>query len=113
MDEYLLNFYQRLLNRRKLVEDEHFFSYFMNVLKSNGLDYKIRNRLLFEHLGFEFDAVSYHVESYQNPINDFVKMLEMDITPLEFYMKTTEIKLLNFVMEPSRLDYFWLKHYRG
>lgn len=113
MDEYESKKYISLINQRVPEEDEHFYSYFISVLKSNGLDFRTKNKILFDHLGFKFDAISYHIETYQNPINDFIEMIELNITPLQLYIKTTEIKLLNLVMEPCRLDYFWLKHYRG
>ena len=106
------SFSQFFMNKPILMEDETNISYMLRVGAANGGHYKDVNGL-FNYLGFTVESGAFFPERLHYPINKFLKTIEAKESPLQFYLKSTEMKFVNLIERPVSLDYFWVVHYQG
>lgn len=98
-------------NIPKLHKGEHFISYLLALVESNDVDCR-SIAIFFEQVGYFSHQVTFHPERLNDPIDHFITVIDNNQTPLEIYLKSTEMKFVHLYESDSNIDYFWLRHYQ-
>ena len=106
-----IRFMRTCINKPKLREDEHYISYLFALIHDNGGYYKEINQIC-DNLGYPITVGVIHPERLNDPLNEFLRIIKSDETPLSFLMKTTEMKFVNLIEQEESVDYFWIRHYQ-